>query len=229
MSEYDSEEVFYPETDGKPMAETDTHRNNMIDLILMLRSHFRHQPEVYVTGNILLYYVKGDNTKSVSPDMMVVRGVGNRERDTYKTWEEGKGPDVVIEVTSCWTQFEDIEKKDLYEQVLRVPEYFLYDPFQHYLEEGMHGYRLVEGRYQEMKPIVPRRWWSEELKLELVFAGTRLRLYDPAIGEYLLTPEEIAVRIEEEVRARREAEMIVEIARLRAEPERLKKEKNLEP
>jgi len=202
-------EVFYPETDGKPMAETDRHRDDMVDLIVALRSYFRHRPEVYVTGNILLYYVKGDNTKSVSPDVMVVKGVGNKRRSVYKTWEEGKGPDVVIEVSSRWTRTEDLKgKKELYEQVLCVPEYFLYDPLQHYLREGVRSYRLVEGRYQEEKAIAPGRWWSEELKLELVLVEGRLRFYDRVTKEYLSVPEEMVVRVEEEIKTRRKAEML---------------------
>ena len=49
------------------MAETDLHRNEMIDVIQMLDDHFADQPRVYVSGNILLYYVEGDPRKHPRP------------------------------------------------------------------------------------------------------------------------------------------------------------------
>lgn len=47
-------EIDYPTSDGKPMAETDVHRQDMIDLIETLQDHFADDPDVYVTGNLLL-------------------------------------------------------------------------------------------------------------------------------------------------------------------------------
>ena len=44
-----------PESDGKPMAETDVHRSQMIGLLECLGEYYRSDPNVYVTGNILLY------------------------------------------------------------------------------------------------------------------------------------------------------------------------------
>ena len=48
--------VLYPESDGKPMAETESHRDIMIDFIQMLKHHFRHVNDAYVSGNLLMYY-----------------------------------------------------------------------------------------------------------------------------------------------------------------------------
>src|SRR5690242_8495074 len=106
--------VEYPTSDGKPMAETDLHRDDMIDLIETLKVHFAADPGVYVTGNLLLYYVEGDRRKHIAPDVFVVRGVPKLPpRDYYLLWEEGKGPDVVIELTSKTTRREDQHKKML--------------------------------------------------------------------------------------------------------------------
>ena len=63
--------IVYPESDGKPMAETDVHRDLMVDSIQMLQHHFRDEP-VYVSGNLLIYYEEGNIRKSVSPDVFVV-------------------------------------------------------------------------------------------------------------------------------------------------------------
>ena len=58
-SELKPEEVYYPESDGKPMAETDLHRDLMSDLIQSAKYRFRSTPDVYVSGNLLVYFVEG--------------------------------------------------------------------------------------------------------------------------------------------------------------------------
>src|SRR5690349_7692948 len=89
-------ESFYPDSDGRPMAETPQHRDNMIDTIKALAFWFADDPRVYVSGNMFVYYVPGDRLRHVSPDVFVVRGVPKLpERRRYLVWEEGKGPDLV--------------------------------------------------------------------------------------------------------------------------------------
>ena len=98
-------EIEYPSADGEPMAETPVHRDVMIDLIVMLTIYFADEPEVYVSGNMMVYYVVGNADKWVSPDVFVTHGIHKMpERETYKLWVEGKGPDAVIEVTSKSTR-----------------------------------------------------------------------------------------------------------------------------
>lgn len=53
-------EVEYPSSDGKPMAESDLHRDEMFYVIQALQEHFRDAEDVYVSGNLLLYYVEGE-------------------------------------------------------------------------------------------------------------------------------------------------------------------------
>ena len=67
--------IDYPETDGQPMAEADRHRDLVVDLIAAARHHFRDAPDVYVSGNLLVYFVEGNPRESVAPDFFVVRGV----------------------------------------------------------------------------------------------------------------------------------------------------------
>ena len=43
--------VIYPARDGRPMGETDKHRELMAHLIAVLKNHFSGQPNVYVPGN----------------------------------------------------------------------------------------------------------------------------------------------------------------------------------
>ena len=94
-------EEYLPESDGKPMAETDRHRDQMLASLHALQEYFRPNPRVYVSGNIFVYYLdENGERQSVSPDILVVFGVEKKERRSYKIDEEGKGPDVVIELTS---------------------------------------------------------------------------------------------------------------------------------
>jgi Uma2 family endonuclease len=199
-------QIYYPESDGKPMAETDTHRDQMTDLILTLKDFYHDAPDVYVSGNLLIYYEEGNIHKRVAPDVFVVKGVPKHERRTYLIWEEGKGPDLVIEVTSKKTRFEDQQRKrELYEQVLQVSEYFLYDPTEDYLHPPLQGYRLTRGGYHPI-PLKSGRLRSRELGLELGVKEGRLRLHDPQAGQWLLTPaEQAAARRQAEQQARMEA------------------------
>jgi Uma2 family endonuclease len=219
-------EVIYPESDGKPMAETDLHRDEMLNLISALAEHYREDPQVYVSGNLFVYYVEGDTRKKVSPDVLVVRGVRKGRRRTYKIWEEGKAPEVVIEVSSGETHYEDLyAKRELYEE-LGVKEYYLYDPTGDYLPNHFLAYRRQRGQYREVKPK-RGAWKSEVLGLLLKVEANRLRFYDTVTGARLLTPEEQAAARREAEAARREAEAArreAEAARREAEAARQKAE-----
>src|SRR5262249_40516680 len=131
----------YPTSDGKPMAETDDHRYLMLDLIETLKLYYVASALVYVSGNLLIYYVPGDKRRHISPDVFVVRGVAKHNRPYYLIWQEGKGPEVAIELTSKTTRREDLgKKKAIYRDILKVKEYFLFDPHQDYLKPPLQGY-----------------------------------------------------------------------------------------
>src|ERR1043165_1845499 len=94
------------------MAETEHHRDVMIDSIETLKFWFADKPKMYVSGNLLMYYERGNKRKHVSPDVFVVRGVSKKEKRLYYlTWEEGKNPDRILEITSSSTRSEDTKKK----------------------------------------------------------------------------------------------------------------------
>jgi Uma2 family endonuclease len=216
------EQIHYPETDGKPMAETDIHADALIYLREALKDYFRDDQEVYVAGNLLLYYEEGNPAASIAPDVFVVKGIPKHERRIYKLWEEGKAPDVVIEITSRGTRLEDLGTKRALYAMLGVKEYFLYDPLGEYLEPPLQGYQLVDGDYQRMQPTDKGALLSQVLGLELRLEDDHLRLVDPATGERLLTPAEAQEARRAEAAARRAAEE--RAARLEAEVERLRAE-----
>jgi Uma2 family endonuclease len=217
-----SKQIEYPTSDGKPMAETDFHRILMTALIGSLEFRFADDPMIYVSGNLLMYYVRGNKRKHVSPDVFVVKGVKKGPRLYYLTWEERKMPNAIIEITSKSTRKEDTDTKFvLYRDVLKVKEYFLFDPFGDYLKPvRLRGYRLRKGEYEPIT-LVDGRMPSKELGLHFEVAGDTLRLYDAETKKWLLTPDERAA--EEAQRAdkaeREAAAAMEEVARLRRQLE----------
>jgi Uma2 family endonuclease len=221
-------DIRYPTSDGRPMAETDLHRDIMVDTIQKLDSFFAPKPMVYVSGNLLIYYVHGNKRKHVSPDVFVAFGVPKKKRDYYLTWEEGKNPSVVIEITSSSTRREDVKKKfELYRDVLEVKEYFLFDPRSDYLKPRLTGYRLSKGDYVPIS-VVQGRMPSRVLGLQLEAEDANLRLYDPQTGGWLATSGERVAQAEQQV-ARMQAETLQlaeDNQRLRQELERLLGQRN---
>ncbi|MEO0458953.1 MAG: Uma2 family endonuclease, partial [Cyanobacteria bacterium P01_A01_bin.114] len=145
--------VEYPESDGQPMSESDITRDYLVYCVEALRLFFQSRPQVYVSGNLFIYYQEGDASKSLSPDVFVVFGVSKRDRRTYKVWQEGgKVPAFVLEITSKTTKRKDEEiKPQLYAQ-LGVSEYFQFDPSGDYLNPQLKGQRLIEGQYMPIEP-----------------------------------------------------------------------------
>jgi Uma2 family endonuclease len=194
-----AEEIDYPTSDGKPMAETDWHRDLMNALIQTLAGYYAADPMVYVSGNLLVFYKPGNRRRHLSPDVFVVKGVAKHQRPNYLIWVEGKGPEVVIELTSQSTRDEDVEDKyELYQDTLRVPEYFLFDPLGDYLQPQLQGHRLRRGRYEPIAPV-KGRLPSKVLGLHLEGNGSELRLYDPATKQWLPTPQESLNKAEAEI------------------------------
>ena len=222
-------DIDYPESDGRPLGETDRHREEIVDLVFALDQRYKDASDIYVSGNLLLYYERYDARKVVSPDVFLVEGVSKEKRPIYKLWEEGRAPSLVIEVTSKSTWTEDlVEKKGKYTR-LGVAEYFLFDPLNEYLRPRLQGFRLTRGRYLPIQPFGDGSLTSEVTGLRLQMEGDRLRLVDLASGEKLLrTCEERAAREAAEARsaldraAREAAEARAraaeaEVARLRRE------------
>lgn len=234
--------VEYPEADGRPMAETDLHRDLMFYIINLLRRYFNGQ-QVYVSGNLLLYYEEGNPRKSVAPDCFVVWGVAPHRRNIYKLWEEGQAPQVVFEVTSKTTQREDqLHKMAIYAQ-LGVEEYYLYDPTADYLDPPLLGYQRVGGGFVPMQPqnqeLVlggltfppepgePPEYVSPLLGLRLALDEDNiLRFFDLQTGQRLLTDEEARLQAEEQARqAEEQARQAEEQVRLAEEQARLAEER----
>ena len=220
--------VEYPSGDGQPMAENDWQLHAIIGSISALLFHYRDRPDVYVSGDLFIYYEEGNPRARVAPDVFVAFGVPKRKRLVYKLWEEGVVPAFVMEVASVSTWREDDERKaKLYER-LGVREYWQYDPTGEYLGLHLKAHRLVGGAYAP-QPVVESIdgtlvLRSESLGLDFRVKGEEFHFFDPTTGERFLTLDgEYAGRgdAESEVRAieaqTREAEARTREAESRAE------------
>lgn len=212
----DKADIIYPESDGKLIAETDLHTDEIIRMRQMLKAHFAKNFDVYISGNILIYYIKGNMRRSVSPDLLVSFGIGKRQRRTYRIWEEGKPPDFVVEFSSKKTFKNDLEyKMGLYARI-GISEYFLYDAERCYLPSPLMAFRLIDGEYVEIQQGPDGGFFSETLGLAFHLLDDSVDIYDPDTEKWLLPAEE---RIEQEADARQKAE--AEVARLQEELKRL--------
>lgn len=189
-----------PSDDGEPM-ETNEHRLQMVLLIQSLKEAWAARDDFFVGGNMFVYFsetqVKHNDFRG--PDVFVVLGTSRRSRKSWVAWgEDGKLPDVVIELLSHRTRHIDRgEKMRIYARIWRTPEYFLYDPITHEFD----GYRLdpATGDYG---PIPTGEGGDRESKVLGLRLGVRegsfedvrwpwLRWLDPA-GIPLPTPQERA-------------------------------------
>ncbi len=212
--------IFYPDADGKPMAVSDLHRRILTRTLQTLDAHFEEQPEVYVSGDILMYYVEGDPRKSVSPDVLVAFGLGKKDRQTYLVWVEGKSPDFAMEFSSKSTYNKDLTDKMALYASLGIQDYFLYDAEGLFLPSPLMGWTLVDGVYVPVSGDRDGGLHSDVLGLDFHVADVGLGLYDPVVGAWLQTPAESAsARAEQEAERADTAEARAEAAEARAEQE----------
>ena len=172
--------IVYPDTDGAPMAESDPARDYLIYAVEALSLYFQDREDVYVSGNLFIYYKQGIPDAVVAPDVFVVFGVSDRKRLSYKVWQEGgKTPDFVLEVTSATTRNSDEEEKPQKYAQMEVAEYFQYDPTGDYLQPQLKGSRLVNGKYQSLRGEVLE---DGTLSIHSQALGLDLRLVDGELG-----------------------------------------------
>ena len=158
-----------------------------------------------------------DKTRGRYPDLLVALGVDlalYRDNNGYIVSEQGKPPDLVLEVASESTAEADVgEKREFYER-LGIREYWRFDqtPTGRWHGARLAGDRLVEGRY-ELLPIdeLPDgslQGYSPALGLYLRWAAGELAFYDPATDTPIASFES-----ERSARLAAEAERNVERAR----------------
>ncbi len=220
-----------PYDDGEPM-ETKRHRRQMNVLVESLDFEWAGRDDFYVTGNMAIYYSETQARRNDfrAPDVFVVLDTHRAVRKSWVVWEEdGRTPDVIVEITSESTEHVDRgPKMDIYARMLHVAVYVIYDPFSTQLD----AYRLdaAKRRYVRIEPderghifveplglwlaIVPSRIGDEEAPW-LRWIGERGRVLPYSVSEQTEDAERRAREAEERARAAEE-----ELARLREELKR---------
>ena len=207
-------EVTY---DEMAMPEGDRHSKAKARALDALRGYFtRQRRRIYLAQELPIYYPAEPR---FAPDLLAVLDVEDVDRDKWVVSTEGKGLDWVLEVHVGGDRKKDAELNVARYARLGIPEYFLYDRARNRLA----AYRLASPDAGVYTPIVPNHglYESRVLGLEVQVDEDRLRFY--AGTALLLESDELIVRLQrrdEEKRLREEAEQ--EVARLRAELERLK-------
>lgn len=164
-----------PSSDGLPM-ETERHVLQMLLLMETLALAWQDRDDVHIAGDMFVYFspLQVLSQDFRGPDVFVATGVVRRERKSWVVWEEGKPPDVVIELTSASTEKVDrIVKKRIYQNELRVPEYVMFDPF----SAELTLFRLEDGVYHE-RPLDDDGGVTTLLGVRLVLWPGRYRSVD---------------------------------------------------
>ncbi len=217
---YLADEIVYPDSDGRPVAESDFQLTPLIYALDALKAYFQSREDVYVAGDMFLYYEEGNPKAAVAPDVFVVLGAPKGDRHSYKLWQEPKAPDFVLEITSKSTRSEDQGVKRGVYAFLGVREYWQYDPTSDYLKPPLKGLRLVGENYESLPAGIAEGGelsiHSEVLNLDIRLEKGSLRFYDPATGRKLLSYQEIEQARQQAEQARQQAEQ----ARLQAEQDR---------
>ena len=217
-----AEPVFYPDSDGKPLAENMWQGQAILNAMADLMSA---HPDAMVAMDIFVYPEEGNNRNSIVPDVLVGLGLGAHPRKSYYVWVEGKPPDWVLEVASPSTQAEDRGPKRRRYAEIGVREYWLFDAQGGVYPRGtpdLQGLALVDGEYVALPPRVAegrRMIRSEVLGLDVYRDGQLLRFRDAATGEEVRHWPELEA---EKKRAQRAAER--EAARAEREAARASRE-----
>ncbi|MBE9184857.1 Uma2 family endonuclease [Microcoleus sp. LEGE 07076] len=216
--------------DGAEM-ESNRHRIAMTILIRSAEQGLANRNDFFVGGNMFIYFSAQQirNRDYRGPDFFAVLGVdGNTSRQGWVVWEEnGRYPDIIVELLSPSTANQDTgKKKDIYEQVFRTPDYFVFDPFD---PNSLQGWHLDNN--QRYQPLVPNEhgWlWSQSLGFWLGTwdgivdreTATWVRFFDES-GNLILLPEEAAQQQVEAAQQQVEAaQQQVEAAQQQAEQQR---------
>ena len=181
--------IHYPYEDDEPLAESDYQFYPLTEMVHALQVHYEDRPDVYVAGDMFVYYRMNDPRAVVAPDVFVVFGVEKRRRYSYFTWRDGKAPDFVAEIASLSSYSRDIgHKRDVY-AAIGVTEYWRFDPLRVCFDPPLVGERLVDGVYEPIPVFEDAdgilRGYSARLGLDICVRDDSLKLYDPVNRDWL--------------------------------------------
>lgn len=190
-------EIIFPQGEiwsDEPPLESNLHLKQIFLLIHSLEWLWQDRDDYFATGNLTIYYSTNQKKSEDfrGPDFFVTLDTTNDQtRKSWVVWrEEGKYPDVIVEILSDRTaKIDRGEKKQVYQEIFRTADYFWFDP----VTLEFQGFSLVSGLYQPIKPNDQGWLYSHQLGLYLGIHEEKLR-YFTAEGELVPTPEESAFK-----------------------------------
>ncbi len=203
--------IVYPESDGQPMADNTLQFRWIVTIHGGLETLFRHDPHVFVAGDLLWYPVEGNNKLCTAPDVMVAFGRPKGDRRSYRQWEEdGIAPQVVFEILSPKNRPADIVHKFRFYDRYGVVEYYLFDPD----TQRLDGWLRQRDELQEIDHI--DGWKSPRLGVRFDLSEEELQIIRPD-GRPLITFVEMATEAEQAYQRAADMEQRAEQAQRQAE------------
>src|SRR4051812_29088279 len=101
--------IVYPDSDGKPMSDNTLQFRWIVTIKEGNEALLRHDPEVFVAGDLLWYPVEGKPKIRMAPDVLIAFGRPKGHRGSYRQWAEGGiAPQVVFEIQSPGNRFVEL-------------------------------------------------------------------------------------------------------------------------
>jgi Uma2 family endonuclease len=151
------EDIFYPESDGKPMADNTKQFRWILTIQQNIDWLYANDDQVFVAGDLFWYPIKGQNKIVAAPDTMVVFGRPKGDRGSYQQWlEDNIAPQVVFEILSPCNSRIEMSKKLLFYALHNVEEYYVYNPDTNDLEIWIRGDRSLDSVSEVHNWVSPR-------------------------------------------------------------------------
>jgi Uma2 family endonuclease len=195
-------DVFYPESDGKPMADSTKQYQWIVVIKENLEILLEKNLDAFIAGDLLWYPIEGDNKTCLAPDVMVVLGRPKGDRGSYQQWKERNiGPQVVFEIMSSSNTQREMQGKRSFYATHGVDEFYIYDPdrlrLSGYIRQGGELLAIVnmEGW---VSPSLGIRFSKLNGELEIFYPDGRRFLTSLELNRRAVMAEEERDRFEEE-------------------------------
>lgn len=198
-------ELFYPESDGKPMSDNTRQYRWIVTTKENLEILLMEDLSVFVAGNLMWYPVEGNTTICQAPDVMVILGRPKGDRGSYQQWKEGGiAPQIAFEILSPGnTKREMAEKRDFYEKY-GVEEYYIYDPDRLRLTGWIRsGEQLIAIANMEgwVSPLLGIRFSQSNRDLEIYTPDGQRFLSSIEMKQRMTQQEQRANALDEKIRS----------------------------
>lgn len=186
--EVDDDPTVYP--DGEVMSRDPTESNVATKLQAVLaRYQASRGIECYTGSDNFLYWQKGNNRLSVSPDVYILPGVspdahpkefqGSKNEGCWKTWIHDVAPSLAVEVKAWTNPRKDELQSPQRHDALGTEELIVFDPYQGRRRGGRKRFvvyrRDLTGKLVPVLATNERRVYSNVLEAFLVLEGDDAR------------------------------------------------------